>query len=173
MLELIWGILNFALLIYFIIICFKAVKVIRENLGGIATLVLVLGLLSFKVNSKDENNRIKTFDLQNVSPKMESEKFEGNEHLNEKKLEQNLLTDFHMSIKYRENNNEIKLLTAYVNRTGIEMGTEWKPSTVFLNKVHNNLYEYHVSGSIDWRILGIRLYTQSKEFDGKIELKKT
>jgi hypothetical protein len=171
MLELIWGILNFSILIYFIIICFNAVKVIRENLGGIAALVLVLGLLSFKMNSKNENDKIKTFDLQNISQKIEPENFKGNTHFNEKKLEGNLLTDFHMLIKYGEDNNEIKLLTAYVDRIGIEMGTEWKPSTVFLNKVHNNLYEYHISGSIDWKILGIRFYTQSKEFDGKIELK--
>ncbi len=170
MLELIWGILNIIILIYFIIICFQATKIIRENLGGMATLILVLGLLSFKVKSKDENDKIKTFDLQNIS--QEPEKFERNTHLKGKKLEENLLTDFHMLIKYGEDNNEIKLLTAYVNRTGIEMGTEWKPSTVFLNKVHNNLYEYHISGSIDWEILGIRFYTQLKEFDGKIELKK-
>ena len=80
MLELIWGILNFAILIYFIIICFKAVKVIWENLGGIAALFLVLGLLSFKMNSKNENDKTKTFDLQNVSHKMKSEKFKG-QHL--------------------------------------------------------------------------------------------
>lgn len=172
MLELIWGILNFAILIYFIIICFKAVKVIRENLGGIAALVLVLGVLSFKVNSKDENNKFKTFDLQNVSQKMESEKFKGSTYFKDIKLEQNLLTDFHVLIKYGEDNNEIKLLTAFVNRTGIEMGTEWKPSTVLLNKLHNNLYEYNISGSIDWKILGIRFYSQFKEFRGKTELKK-
>lgn len=172
MLELIWGILNIVILIYFIIICFQAVKVIRENLGGMAALILVLGLLSFKVKSKDENDKIKTFDLQNVSQKTAPDKIEGNTYLKEKKLEENLLTDFHMLIKFGEDNNEIKLLTAYVNRTGIEMGTEWKPSTVFLNKVHTNLYEYHISGSIDWKISGIKFYTQAKEFNGKIELKK-
>ena len=52
------------------------------------------------------------------------------------------------------------------------MGTEWKPSTVLLNKLHNNLYEYNISGSIDWKILGIRFYSQFKEFRGKTELKK-
>ncbi|MGM8360434.1 hypothetical protein ACSV4D_00800 [Flavobacterium sp. ARAG 55.4] len=119
-----------------------------------------------------KTKKTKTFDLQNVSQKTEPENFKGNTFFNDIKLEHTLLTDFHMLIRYGADNNEIKLLTAFVNRTGIEMGTEWKPSSVFLNKINYNLYEYHVSGSIDWKMLGIRIYSQSKEFDGKIELKK-
>lgn len=172
MLELIWGILNFAILIYFIIICFQAVKIIRANLGGITIVILILGLLSFKMKLNDENHKAKTFDLQNASQETESDKFQGNTYFKDIRLEENLVTDFYILIKYGENKNEIQLLTAYINRNGIEMGTEWKPSTVLLNKVHNDLYEYHVSGSIDWKILGINFYTQLKEFDGKIKLER-
>ncbi len=67
MLELLWGILNIAILIYFIIICFKVIKIVRENLGGIATLVFVIGLMSFISKPNDQNNKIKTFEVKDES----------------------------------------------------------------------------------------------------------
>lgn len=64
---LLWSILNIGLFLFFIIICFKATKLIREKLGLIATIVFVFGLLSFVGNSNNHNdnkepdsNQIKT-----------------------------------------------------------------------------------------------------------------
>ena len=51
MFELIWGIFNGILLLYFIVICFKSVKLVKEEIGFLASLVFVLGLLSFMSNS--------------------------------------------------------------------------------------------------------------------------
>ena len=55
MLELIWGIFNGILLIYLIVICFKSVKLIKEKIGFLASLIFVLGLLSFMSKSNDKN----------------------------------------------------------------------------------------------------------------------
>lgn len=63
MFELIWGILNGFLLIYFIVICFKSVKTVKEKLGIFATFIFVIGLLSFisKPNKKNLADKILMF----------------------------------------------------------------------------------------------------------------
>lgn len=170
MLELIWGILNFSILIYFIIICFQAVKVIRENLGGIATLVLVLGLVSFISKPNEENNSSQTFDLQKDAGF--PNKYNGNTFSTDKLLEENLTTKISLSIQFGENNSEERLLKAEIYRDGFVSGTEWKATNVTISPLDRINYQYQATGIIDWKILGITLYSQSKEFNGKIKLEK-
>ncbi|OOG73443.1 hypothetical protein [Flavobacterium sp. A45] len=172
MLELFWGILNTVILIYFIIICFKATKIIRDNLGILATLIFVFGLLSFIGKTNEENTKNKTFNLQEETENIERPKFNGNTYLREKKLEDNLMTDIDISISFGENTIEKKLLNANVYRNGFVSGTDWKTTNINVFKLENNTYKYNVTGTVDWRILGIKFYTELKEFDGKIELKK-
>ena len=167
MIELIWGILNIAILIYFIIICFKATKIIREKLGGFAALIFVFGLLSF-ISKPSEST--KKFDFQNESKKKIT--FNGNTYSREKILQDNLTTNIAISVSFGENTIEKKLLNASVNRNGFVSGTDWQTTNMNINKVDNNNYKYNVSGTIDWKILGITLYTEMKKFSGKIELKK-
>ena len=76
MLELIWGLINIAILIYFVIICFKSTKVIKEKLGIFASLIFVLGLLSFIAKPSDEESKSEIFDLQN--PTIKQNTFKGN-----------------------------------------------------------------------------------------------
>ena len=172
MLELFWGILNIAILIYFIIICFKATKIIRENLGIIPTLIIVFGLLSFIGKPIEDNTKNKTFNLQEETDKIERNKFNGDTYLREKKLENNLMTDIGLSISFGENTNKKKLLNANVYRNGFVSGTDWKTTNINVSKLENNTYQYNVIGTVNWRILGIKFYTELREFDGKIELKK-
>jgi hypothetical protein len=172
MLELLWGTLNIAILIYFLIICFKVTKIVRENLGIFATLIFVFGLMSFIGNQKEENTENKIFNLQYETEKSEHNKFDGNTYLREKILENNLMTDIHISISFGENSIEKKLLTSYVYRNGFVSGTDWKTSNINVSKLDNNNYQYNVTGTIDWKILGIKFYTELKEFNGEIELNK-
>lgn len=169
MLEIIWGILNIGILVYFTIICFKATKIIRENLGGLATLVFVLGLLSF-MGKNEEDNSFKSFNLQeekkDVVPKS-SEYSRSKEIL----LEDNLATKIRATIYYNKNNTGIILLDGMASRDGFVSGTYWEPSHFLVSKLDNkDNYEYQVIGTLEWKILGIRLYTESKQFNGKIKL---
>ena len=172
MLELIWGILNIAILIYFIIICFKATKIIRENIGKMASVIFVLGLLSFIGKSTEENTKTKSFNLQSINETIEKNNFNGNTYSREKQLDNNLISNINISILFGENKNEKKLLNANVNRTGFVSGTDWKTKNINVSKLKRNTYQYNITGTIDWRILGIKLYTELKEFEGTIELKK-
>jgi len=169
MLEIIWGILNIGILVYFIIICFKAAKIIRENLGGWATLVFVLGLLSF-MGKKEEDNSFKSFNLQEEK-KDTVQNYVGNSYGKDVLLEDNLATKIRAHISYGEDSTGKKLLKATASRDGFISGTYWNPSHFLVSKLDNkDNYEYDVIGTLEWKILGIRLYTESKEFIGKIKL---
>ena len=169
MLEIIWGILNIGILVYFIIICFKAAKIIRENLGGLATLVFVLGLLSF-MGKKEEDNSFKSFNLQEEK-KDTVLNYVGNSYGKDVLLEDNLATQIRASIMYGKDSTGKKLLKATASRDGFVSGTYWEPSHFLVSKLDNrNNYEYLVIGTLEWKILGIRLYTESKKFNGKIKL---
>jgi hypothetical protein len=68
MLYLFWGLLNISLFLYFIIICFRATKLLREKGGLPASIIFVFGLLSFIGQSNVDNdnkepgsNQIKTW----------------------------------------------------------------------------------------------------------------
>ncbi|WP_269227507.1 hypothetical protein [Flavobacterium eburneipallidum] len=172
MLELIWGILNIAILIYFIIICFKATKIIRENLGGLAALVFVLGLLSFMGKTNKENTGFKNFNLEEETEKIENPNSNRNVYHTDKSLEDNLMTAIEMSILFTENTIEKKAINASVQRDGFISGTDWETTNVSLSKLNNNKYSYNVLGKLEWRILTITVYTEMKEFKGEIELKK-
>lgn len=173
MLEVIWGILNIGILIYFILICCKATKIIRENIGGIAALVFVLGLLSFMGKPHDENGSSQTFDLQKENKVNEPNSLNRFVNSKEIPIEENLTTKIAVTLLYTENKTEKKLVKAMVHRDGFICGTYWKASHINISKEDRDPnYEYHLSGTIDWKILGIKLYTQMKECKGIIKLNK-
>jgi hypothetical protein len=169
MLELIWGLLNIAILIYFVIICFKSTKVIKEKLGIFASLIFVLGLLSFIVKPSDEESKSKIFDLQN--PTIKQNMFKENTFSTRIILEENLTTSIEMSIMFGENKN--KLISAQTNRSGFVSGTNWNVENVTIEKSKtDNKCFYNVSGRLEWKILGLKIYSESKYFKGEAELKK-
>jgi hypothetical protein len=170
MLELIWGILNISIFIYFIIICFKAVKIVRENLGGISTLILVIGLMSFIVKPNNETNKIKTFNIKDNSMVKGEEKIDGHVFNEEIILEEKFATTVIASISFKEYDQQIRLLKTYTMMTGFVSGIDWKASRVDITKNIDSSYNYEVIGTKDWSILGIKVYTQSNVFKGKIKL---
>jgi len=46
-LYVLWALLNVALSLYFLFLCFRAVKLVRERLGVLAAILFTIGLLSF------------------------------------------------------------------------------------------------------------------------------
>ncbi|MNR13990.1 hypothetical protein D3C85_1304350 [compost metagenome] len=64
-----------------------------------------------------------------------------------------------------------ELLNAQSSREGFISGTNWYPISIILNKSNGeNQYVYSVYGTLEWRLLRITIYSQSKNFEGKIEL---
>lgn len=171
MFELIWGIFNGFLIIYFLIICFKSVKVIKEKIGILASLIFVIGLLSFISKPNEENLADKNIDLLNqTNPK---KAFKGNSFSSEIKLEDNLTSNIGLSILVGEKEDELLILNANCYRSGFISGTNWNVKNIDVDKSKDKNYcQYLVNGIMEWKILGITIYSEHKTFNGTAILKK-
>lgn len=119
---------------------------------------------------KEEDNSFKSFNLQEEQ-KDTLQNYVGNSYGKDLLLEDNLATQIRAHISYGEDKTGKKLLKAMASRDGFVSGTYWKPILFNVSKLTNkDNYEYQVIGSMEWKILGIKLYTESKEFNGKIKL---
>ncbi len=176
MLHLFWLLLNIAIGIYFLLICFKATKLVREKIGLIATLILVFGLLSFIGNAKHQN------DIKEPNAnQMKTWKFATEDNLNNNDtylmnidLEKNSISTYYLAIKYGKTfQNKLNMpISAYSNSEGFGSSTKWTPNLIILNKTSdNNKFEYNVSGIVEWKLLGFTIYTESKNYKGLANVK--
>ncbi len=176
MLHLFWLLLNIGIGIYFLLICFKATKLVREKIGLIATLVFVFGLLSFIGNAKHENDnkepnakQIRTCKFSN------NDSLDNNDtHLMKIDLEKNSISTYQLGIKYGKTfQNKLNIpISAYSNSEGFGSSTKWTPNLIILNRTnYNNKFEYNVSGIVEWKLLGFTIYTESKNYKGLVSVK--
>ena len=175
MFELIWGIFNAVVLIYFFVICIKSVKIVRDGLGGLAGFVLVIGLLSFisKEDSKNLAEKNINFYNQESSNNSTKSKFSGNSFHQDVSLEKKLTSEIWLNIYFGEEKNDLVIISANCMKSGLVSGTKWNVHSIQVDKPKNTNYcNYFVSGSVDWRIMGLNLYSESKIFEGKVILKK-
>ena len=171
MIYLLWGLLNIGLFIFFIAICFRATKLIREKIGLFAAIIFVFALLSFIGHSNNDNdnkepnsNQIKTW------------KFETKDSINRNAtylldidLEKTLVSKYELGIKYgKEKEGTINIpISAYSSITGFISGTTWKPISIIVNRTtDNNKFEYVVDGVVEWKLFGTTIYSQLKEYKG-------
>lgn len=169
MFELIWGLFNAALLMYFFIICIRLLKNFKEKMGIFATLIIVLVFFSFF--SKSNKKNLADFDFQNKEKT--EKKFYGNSFLQQVILEDNLSSKIRLSILLGEKNDDQIIIKANCSRDGFISGTNWIVKNVYVEKqLDKNYCNYTVSGIMEWKILGINLYDELKNFEGKSILKK-
>jgi len=167
MIYLIWGILNLGLLIYFLMICFNAIKLIRQKIGLLATIVFVIGLLSFCRSSDDNNNKDlnqeKTWNFAYSDSLVQSP-----EPLLEISLEKTLTIEYQLEVIYSRNKQNINVpQSAFLVTNGFICGTNWIPKSISVYKTNdNNKFQYHVYGIVEWKLLGGTVYTQKKEYNG-------
>jgi len=170
---LIWGLLNIGLFIYFLTICFNAIKLVRREIGLFAAIVFIIGLLSFcsRQNNDDRaTNSTKTWT------------FTSEDSLTHKptsflrlELERNLISKYDLEVIYRKDRNNVNIpISAYISTSGFTIGTNWSGESIFVDKTDdNNKFHYYVNGVVEWHLLGITVYTQHKTFNGTILTDKT
>lgn len=176
MLYLLWSLLNIAVFLFFIVICIRATKLIREKIGLFASIIFVFGLLSFVGNAENNSgnkepnsNHVKTW------------KFASGEGLNniatsfvDIDLEKTFTSTYRLSIKYgKDKQGQVNTpISANSSATGFVSGTNWKPFSIIVNQTgDNNKLEYHVNGIVEWKLLGATVYAQLKEYKGVAEVK--
>lgn len=166
---LFWSLLNVILFLFFILICFKATKLLRQNFGLLASIVFVFGILSFMegpVNGNEESN----------SNNIKSWKFTPGDSLNQSvkfsefiTLEKNLISKYYLSVQFckdKVGKSDIPL-SAFSATNGFICGTNWKPLSININSAAgNDTFKYAVYGIVEWRLLAATIYSQQKEYKG-------
>ncbi|GEL12013.1 hypothetical protein FGL01_27520 [Flavobacterium glycines] len=170
MIYLLWGLLNIILFLFFITICFKATRLIREKVGLLASIIFVFGLLSFMGHSNDNNddddpnkNQVKTWNFiskDNIQP--------NTSYFLNVDLEKTLISKFNLEIICGKNKQNIIVpISAYSLLNGFVSGINWKPTSITINnKDNNNKFEYLVYGTVEWKLLNLTIYSQRKEYKG-------
>ena len=165
MAYILWSLLNLVLLIFFIVICFKATKLIREKINLFAAVFFVIMLLSLiGKNNEPNSNQNKTWKFNSE----ESIKAYPTNYL-DIIMEKTLVSKYVLGINYgieKQGGKNIPI-SAYSQTLGFANGTIWKPISIIVNKTKdNNKFEYSVFGSVKWKLLGTTIYSQSKNYSG-------
>lgn len=164
MIQLIWGILNILAFFGFIAFCLKKAVEIRHKIGLSVTILFCFFVLSF-ITKPGNAAKDKKFEFQD---KEVVQNLHHNTFFTEITLEQDLTTKFKMNV-LSDNQNTV---SATVTRTGFISGTEWHTDYIDINKTEKkNFYQYSVGGTRKWKILGIEVYIEFKQFRGTKEFK--
>ena len=171
MLYLLWGLLNIGVFGFFVVTCFRATKLVRERFGLFSSIIFVFGLLSFVSHSNDNNdnkepnsNQIRTWKFSSEDSLDRNATF-----LIDVELEKTLLSKYQLGIKYGKDQQQQLNIPISANSwtTGFVSGTNWKPSSIIVNRTNDNTkFEYYVDGIMEWKLLGATIYSQAKEYKG-------
>ncbi len=167
MIFLLWAILNIGLFLFFIFICFRATRLIREKLGLISSIIFVFGLLSFVGGSNSDTQKLGErfkFNFNKDKPRQVE-----NTNIVTTTLDKNLIFKRVLLIQYSWANDSSSVVpvSAYSVMAGFVAGHRWQTSYVSANAEGTRI-RYAVFGSIEWKLLGMTVYTQSKNYTGFI-----
>ena len=164
MIQLLWGLLNIGLFLFFIVTCIKASRLVRDNIGYLAAVVFVFGLLSFMGN-KDSN--LKQQSSWEFASK-DSLITDMNSSINIK-LEETILTTLSLDILYGHHKTDQQNIpiSAYSTLTGFMSGLNWKPISISVYKTADNTkFQYYLNGILEWKLIGVSIYSQLKNHEG-------
>lgn len=171
MLYLLYALLNIALIIFFVVTCFRATRLVRESFGLFAAFIFAFGLLSFiGRDTNDSNDK-----APNASPiktwhfTLEEERLKRSETFSiDIVLEKNSFSKNMLVISYgKDKQGQFNIpISAVSSASGFVSGTTWKPTSIIVNRTADNKFEYEVDGVVIWQLLGATIYTQAKEYRG-------
>jgi hypothetical protein len=169
MFHFLWTILYFAVLFYFIYICFNAAKLIRSKLGLFASVFFVLAIFAFNCNPGKSNDS----DQQVV---WHSNKDTGIVSRSSVTIpiDKNLLYTISIEVLYG-NTVQSKApvpLEAYPKMSGIFIGTNWKARFISIYPTGKpSRFKYQLNGLREWNILNAVVSVQGKNYTGFFDLK--
>jgi hypothetical protein len=177
---LLWILLNFGLFISFFVICFKAAKLIREKLGLVATLVFVTGLLSFLSVKNNISGNIEAPKHNGQQPhfvfKATHEIEPHSSAYGNKEIDSYVGTTINMEIVFGKELLTAKMVavSAYFDMSGLLGGHVWSPHTASIKPTSNpSIFNYKVRGSLKWLLLGLPVFSQSKMYQGTLDVKNS
>jgi len=170
MLYFIWSTLGFLFLMGFAVICYLALKSLREKSGVLVALGLLFGFILLIVGSIQHRSRR---DPASIGDKFWSRivKDSLTRDVNSVvfvDLEETIAVRLDLVVKYAKDRGANYIpVDAYTTFSGLNDGHSWRPILIDVSRTGvNNQFKYNVSGFLDWRFLGAIIYSQKKKYRG-------
>lgn len=167
MIHLVWTLLNASLIIFFFYLIFgfiiKGKKIFNPKIKVMSILIMILGIIqiiSATKTSKNSNRITITDDYKKTN----------NSKIKETILEDNLVFDINLYIKYSIDNNEYIPIDSHSFLTGLISGYEWE-----FKSIETQIYKtnekatFTAEGVLKWNLFGINVYNENKTFSGIIK----
>lgn len=166
MIELFWSILNISILLLFLYLfvgfLFKGKKIFEGRFKNLSIAILILGVIQI-VSANDSDKFDNTINIDNDYNQKNSTQ------TSKLILEDNLAMNNNLSITYSSENEVLIPIKATSYLTGFVSGYEWKIKSINTSsKTKNEKKHYTASGILEWKIFGIKIYSQEKSFTGRI-----
>jgi len=166
MIELFWSILNITILLFFLYLfigfLFKGKKIFEGRFKNLSIAILILGVINM-VSANDSDKFDNTINIDN---KYNQENYEQASKLI---LEDNLTMNINLSIMYSKENKILIPIKATSNLSGFVSGFEWQIKSVHTtSKTNKEKKDFTAYGILEWKLFGIKIYSQEKSFKGII-----
>ena len=167
MIHLLWTLLNASLIIFFFYLIFgfiiKGKKIFNPRIKVVSILLMVLGItqiISATKTPKNSNRIIITTDYKKTN----------SSKIKKIILEDNLVFDINLNIKYSIENEEYIPTESYSFLTGLISGYEWE-----FKSIETQIYKpnekatFTADGVLKWNLFGINVYSEYKTYSGIIK----
>lgn len=171
MLSLFWNLFVIAVSITFIILCFKAIGLIKRELGLGAAVVFTIGLLSTCSNSNNSVTDKQPNQTINVKPITDT--LMALKPFKQLNLQNNLTFSIDLTYRYAVNKitGEVKPAFASSQVHGFSGAIDWVPENVIFETANSGKALYYlVSGAVKWKLFNADIVTRYKNFEGVINI---
>ncbi len=168
MLHLLWSVLDLGLFLSFVFVCYKATLLIRKSINLLAAVLFVFGMLSF-VNAENSGLSMNSGGSEVVSGASGHKRFDRTQVIY-LTLQKDLLFHTDLSVICGQCNGDPDLypISAGSAISGLVSGYKWSPSKVLLDTSGGKI-RYSFTGNLDWKLMGMTLYTQPEYFSGLLD----
>ncbi|OYU93727.1 MAG: hypothetical protein CFE21_19365 [Bacteroidetes bacterium B1(2017)] len=129
----------------------------------------MFGLLYFVGGSKSDGNAAKLNQIKIFNFAIKDSLEQNSVKYDHLIFEDQIVTKYDLAFNYGKTSySKINTpISAYSGTTGLVIGTHRKPIKISVLKTSDkDTFKYLVYGILEWKLLGVRLYTQSKIYDG-------
>lgn len=166
----IWGLVNIGLGITLFVVSYRNFRFFAERYGSLATGILFL-LTASMCQSPGNNQPVQanqglsttTIFIPNFSPQWVKPYQARLVDLGSFQLRQDLMV-------HRKNQSDSTQITSAVYLTGFTSGILWKPIASSATVGRDRHIHYASAGILEWRLLGLPLYRELKQFTGSASL---
>lgn len=170
LLYTIWGLFNIGLGITVFALSYRNFRFFSERYGSLAAGILFLLTVAMcqspatkPPTGPDPNASMATVTIPDFSPNWSQSYRARLVDLGSCQLSQHIVFT-------KKNPSDSIQITSAVHLTGFTSGLLWKPIAVFANAGQDRRIHYSAAGTLEWRLLGMPVYYQLKQFSGSVSV---